>query len=578
MKDLSIENIAQKSTNPKLIIEAFSFAKEIYKDKKTFTGGDYLEHAFRVAQFLDKMQLDQNTIIAALLHDAIDDKPITAQKIELEEIEKRFGKEPANIIEKISKLSKIRLSLAVNVDQKKSITKEKIENLRKMFLALSENLQVVLIKLVSRLDGLENLKFVSADQQKLYAVETLEIFAPIANRLGLSEIKRKLEELSFLYLFPEQYNWVKTNIEIKYKSREKNLKHLITKLKKIFKKERLKITEISFRTKSFWSTYQKLLRKNMDFDKINDLVALRIITEKTEDCYRTLGIIHKYFKPISEEINDYIAKPKLNGYRSLHTTIHNQDGISEIQIRTSQMHKEAEYGICAHWSYKEKVDLTKNKEYLNFSEKIPEFWKNFKIDFFQNQVFALTPKGDVIVLPKESTPIDFAFAVHSDVGFHTESAKISGKIVPLSYQIENGDTIEIITNSKKEPSRDWLNLVKTNLAKNHIKKFISQKEPVSKFSIPQFITKKFLEIAQKVQRRKIEKQIVKKEKPHEIYLAGQRGMLISKAKCCNPQPGDQVKAYLAKYKSAVVLHKTSCENFQKLADKFPEKVIDASWK
>lgn len=575
---LQIEKLIKKSQNPELVGEAFSFAKEIYRDKKRLSGENYIEHALRVAIFLSNMKADQKTIISALLHDAIDDKPIAVQNIELAEIKKKFGKEVEIVIKKVSHLSKIRRSLAINLKEKKSYTKERIENLRKMFLALAENLEVVLIELASRLDGLEHLKNLSQDKQKLYAIETLEIFSPIANRLGLSEIKRRLEDLSFYYLFPDKYNWLKENIETKYVDREKKLKSLAIKLKKIFKKERIKTLEINFRTKSYWSTYQKLFKKDMNFEKIYDLVALRIITEKTEDCYKILGIVHKYFKPISEEINDYIAKPKLNGYRSLHTTIYNQNSIAEIQIRTQEMHKEAEYGVCAHWSYKEKIDLKNDKEKLEFSEKIPDFWKNFKIDFFENQVFVFTPKGDVFSLKKGSCPIDFAYAVHSDIGNHCESARIAGKIVQLSHIIENGDIIEIITNKKKYPSQDWLKFVKTNLAQSHIKKFFTEKNPETKFSLPRFIKKKIFEIAEKTKKGFENRNQFKRERPREIYLAGERGMMVSNAKCCNPKPGDQVKAYLAKHKDAVVLHNISCKNLQKLEKVFPEKIIEAYWK
>jgi GTP pyrophosphokinase len=327
----------------------------------------------------------------------------------------------------------------------------------------------------------------------------------------------------------------------------------------------------------------------MDFKKIHDLFAVRIIVKDEATCYKTLGILHKYFKPISEEINDYIAKPKLNGYRSLHTTIFSDENrITEIQIRTEQIHAEAEHGICAHWSYKEKINLKENGkdfEWVNSirgrtdsenkTRDIPEFWKTFKINFFENQVFALTPKGDIIVLKKDSTPIDFAYAIHSEIGNHCELAKINGKVVNLSTKLENGDIIEIIINKKRNPSKDWLKFVKTSLAEGHIKKFFNQKETFN-FPIPGFIKKKIIEIAQAAKNKKIQQEQIKKDKIRHIYLAGQKGMLINVAKCCKPEPGDKVKAYLTKQRSAV-LHRTSCKNFIRLSEKFPEKIIDASW-
>lgn len=572
-----LQKIIKKSSNPKLIEEAFKFAEIAYKDKYRLSGENYIKHALRVALMLEKMGMDEKTIIFGILHDVIDDIPDSAKKIEIQELEKKFGKEIAQLVEKISGLGRIRYSLALKIKEKKILSGEKIENLRKMFLAIAGDLRVILVELLSRLDGSNFLHYLPEDQQKLYAIETLQIFVPIANRLGLNEIRRNLEDISFSYLFKDKYKWLKENIQEQYEEREKHLKKFIPKLKKLFKKNRIKFADINYRAKSYWSTYKKLVKKGMDFKKVHDLIAVRIIVKNVEDCYKTLGIIHKQYKPISEEIDDYIAKPKSNGYRSLHTTIfYEEDKISEIQIRTEEMQKEAEYGVCAHWSYKEKIDLKKNDENFDWMQKAPDFWKVFKIDFFTNQVFVLTPKGDVINMKKGATPVDFAYAVHSDIGNHCESAKIGGKIVPLSHTLENGDIIEIITNKKKKPSADWLKFAKTNLAQSHIKKAINQSGSLFNFPLPGFIKQKFIEISEKAQRDRKEKQHIKTGHISHIYLAGQKGMLVNIAKCCNPQPGDKVQAYLTKYRAAV-LHKTSCNNFQKLAEKFPEKIINASW-
>lgn len=577
---LPIEKLIKNKEDPKMILEAFEFAKVSYKDKKRLSGENYIEHALRVALFLDKMNVDQKTLIVALLHDAIDDKPQATQKVELLEIEKLFGKEVADLIFKISNLRKIRFSLATKIKEKKTFTKEKIENLRKTFIALAGDIRVLLVELVSRLDALEHLGALSEDRQKLYALETLEIFVPIANRLGLGELKRILEDQSFLYLFKEKYKWLQDITKVKYEERERQIRKFIPKLEKILKKERVNYSEISYRAKSHWSTYRKLLKKDMDIERIHDLVALRIITEKVEDCYKALGVVHKYFKPISGEIDDYIAKPKINGYRSLHTSVFlDENRISEIQIRTKEMHKEAEYGVCAHWSYKEKIDLNKEGGKYDWIKE-PKFLETFKINFFEDQVFVFTPKGDIVSLPNGSCPVDFAYAVHSDIGNHCDSAKISGKIVPLSYQLENADVVEVITNKNREPSQDWLKFVKTNMAKNHIKKAIGYKGSGFKFPIPHFIRKKILEISERAQKRKAAKEQlrqIKKERPQQLFIGGQKGMLVNIAKCCAPKPGDYVKAYITKFR-ATVLHKTNCENLRKLSEKFPEKIIDASWK
>jgi len=572
-----IQKIIKNSSNPKLIADAFEFAKEAYKEKNRLSGENYIHHATRVASILDKMGLDSLTVAFGLLHDAIDDVPISTKKIVLQEIEKRFGKEIANLVEKISYLNKIQYSLTINLKEKKTLTKERVENLRKMFLAIAGDLRIVLIELVARIDGLNFLHHWPEEQQKLYAIETLKIFAPIANRLGLSEIRRNLEDLSFSYLFPKRFKWLKDNIKTEYAQREKYLKKYLPHLKNYFKKEKLKFIDINYRAKSYWSTYQKLTTHNMDFDKIHDLIALRVIVKDIKDCYNALGIIHKYCKPISEEIDDYIAKPKPNGYRSLHTTVFFQeDKIIEIQIRTEEMQREAEYGVYAHWSYKEKIDLKNEGEKFKWIKEVPEFWKTFKIDFFPNQVFTFTPKGDVIVLPNGSTPIDFAYAIHSDIGNHCESAKVGGKIVPLSHVLENGDVIDITTNKNKRPSKDWLRFVKTSLAISHIKKITTQNGSNFAFAIPSFIKKKIFEITERGKKNKEKKKLIKKEGPRQIYLGGQKGMLVHIAKCCNPQPGDKVKAYLAKHR-ATVLHKSYCSNFKKILEKLPDRIIDASW-
>ena len=571
-----IQRIIRRSSDPKLIESAFEFAKEAYKDKNRISGENYIYHAVRVASQLDKMDLDPTTIAFGLLHDVIDDVPESIRKVQTRAIEKKFGKELGQLIEKISSLSKIRYSILINIRDERAFTREKIENLRKMFIAIAGDLRVILVELLSRIDALNFLSDLSVDQQKLYSLETLQIFVPVASRLGLSEIRRSLEDISFSYLLPKRFAWIKENIKEQYEEREKYLKNFIPHLEKIFKKERVNVLDINYRAKSYWSTYQKLLKHNMDFNKIHDLLALRIIAADVESCYKILGIMHKHFKPISEEINDYIAKPKRNGYRSLHTTIFSgNDNITEVQIRTEEMQKEAEYGVCAHWSYKEKIDLEKEGKDFEWVKDTAEFWKTFKINFFENQVFTFTPRGDIIVLPKGSTPVDFAYAVHSAIGNQCESAKIGGKIVQLNHILENGDIVEIAINKNKSPSKDWLKFVNTSMAKSHIKKLTSE-ESKFKFPIPGFIKRKFAEISETAKKKKEQKELIKKEGARHIYLGGQKGMLIHLAKCCNPQPGDKVKAYLSQRRAAV-LHRTSCSNFKKIAEKFPEKIIDASW-
>lgn len=573
----TIRQIIEKSPNPRIIEDAFEFAEMAYKDKYMVSGENYIHHATRVALALDKMNLDPETIAFGILHDVLDDKSKALRETESKAIEKKFGKEIRQLMEKISEIRKIRYSLEINLKAKKSFTRERFENMRRMFLALASDLRVVLVELMSRLDSLNFLEYLPEDKQKLHSLETLQIFVPIAHRLGLSEIRRKLEDISFAHLFPKKFKWLNENIKEEYEEREKYLQKFIPRLRKMLKKGRVKTVDINYRAKSYWSTYKKLAKKNMDFESIHDLLAVRVIVKDIECCYRALGVIHNHFKPISEDIDDYIAKPKPNGYRALHTTIYSDaDKITEIQIKTGEMQKEAEYGICAHWSYKENIDLKKRSKNFEWVQDVSEFWKNFKIDFFPDRVFAFTPKGDIISLPKDSTPVDFAYAVHSDIGNHCEFAKINGKIVQLNRPLENGDIVEISINKNKKPSKDWLRFVKSTMARSHIRKLTSEREGGFKLPIPGFIRRKIIEISEAAKKKKEEKELIKKEGPGQIYLAGQKGMLIHLAKCCNPRPGDKVKAYITQRRAAV-LHRTSCENFIKISEKFPEKIVDASW-
>jgi len=573
----NIQKLIKRSPKSEFIREIFDFAKEYYQDKKTNLEEYYIDHVTDVALILDDMNLDYRTISAGILHDIIEVSDLPKEKT-VNTIKDKFGEDIAEIVENFSELKRIYFSFDIK-ETSEFLAQEKVENLRKMFFAISKDLRVVLIELATRIDRLNKIDKVPEEKRKLYATETLQVFVPIANRLGLGNIKTKLEDMAFAHLFPEEYTWIERNVKLKFEERQKFLKKFIPHLKKIFKQEKIRFIHINYRAKSYWSTYQKISTKyDMDIDRVHDLVALRVIVPNISDCYKALGIIHKYYRPISEEIDDYIAKPKPNGYKSLHTTVFLQEKtISEIQIRTLQMQEEAEYGICAHWSYKEKLDLHKDKEKMTWSKEIPGFLKNFKIDFFQDQVFVFTPKKDILSLPKGSTPIDFAYAIHSGIGDHIDSAKIKGKIVPLSHILENGDIIEIITNKNRKPSRDWLKFVKTSSAKSHIKKSIEIKIPPSILSIPSFLKNKLYEISESVIKKQKEGKKVKKEGVSQIYLAGQKGMMVNIAKCCLPKPSDTSKAYITKNRAAV-LHKITCSNLKQLAEKFPERIIDASWK
>ncbi len=564
---MQINKLIENTSNPEIIKAAFEIAKKSHQNQKRISGEEYIKHPFRVAETLKNMKMDSETIAASLLHNTLDGKPDSQKKVELKEIEKKTNKEVVFLIENFSNLKKIPLSLTNSfiIEEKK---KERLENLKRMFLAVAKDLRVVLIKLVSRYDNLKTLNYFPQEKQKLYALETLHILVPITDRLGIRKLKRKLEDSSFSYLYPEKYNWLKKNIREKYEKRENYLKDTTPEIKKMLEEKNIEVLDIDYRAKSYWSTYQKLLERKLDFNKIHDLIALRIIVKNISNCYKSIGIIHEKYLPIVEEIDDFIAQPKPNGYRSLHTTVRCKKGeVTEIQIRTKEMHKEAEYGVCAHWAYKEKIDLQKTRERFNWKDEVPKILKDFKIDFFKDKVFAFTPQYDIIELPENSTAVDFAYAIHTSVGNHCQSVKINGKMKTLSTPLQNGDLVEIITSKNKKPSQDWLDFVQTNFAKSNIRKSLKRRGVIFKNIISS------LKTAIPPLKKKPKK---KKRKPEIILGKEKGGFLIKKAKCCSPKKGDEIKAYITKTNGASI-HKTSCQNFKKLSEKFPQRVIKASW-
>jgi len=465
----------QNDKEREVIKLAHSLASDAHKNQKRESGTPYIQHPLNVALTLTKMKLDTETVAAAILHDVIEDSSYTS-----EEIEKRFGKTIAFLVNGVTKLDKI----------KYGGVEGKAENLRKMFLAMAKDIRVVLIKLADRYDNMQTLNFLPEDKQQRIALETLEIYAPIAYRLGMGDLKGQLEDLSFKYLYQKEYDWLSKEVADRYEMRKTYINKLEPILNDILKKENATPIEINARTKHFYSLYKKLLRYQMDFDKIHDLVAARIIMKNIEDCYLALGVIHKNFKPVPGLIKDYIATPKPNGYQSLHTSVFGPQGkITEIQIRTPEMHAKAENGIAAHWAYKEHNYLKSaagiSKKELAWIEQLKEwqkavrgsdeFFESLRIDFFKDRIFVLTPKGDAIDLPEGATAVDFAYAIHSNIGDQCAGTKINGKIMPINTELQSGDAVEILIQKNKKPSEDWLGFVKTNLAKDRIKKSVKSK-------------------------------------------------------------------------------------------------------
>lgn len=585
-----IQKIQEQSKEPDLILKAFNFAKNAHGDQKRLSGDSYLIHPVKVTETLSELKLDSKAIAAGLLHDVVDDTSST-----LEDITNEFGKEVAFLVEGVSKLGKIRYPKE-NLEIKSIETRVKkpielqAENLRKIFFAMAQDIRVVIIKLADRLHNMQTLNSVPKEKQKRIALETLEIFAPIADRLGIGQMKSKLEDLAFPFLYPKEYQWLKNNVKEKYADQQGYLEKIQPVLEKFLIKEGIKVLDIHSRVKGLWSLYQKLIRHNMDFETIYDLVALRIIVNDVKSCYAALGIIHKHWRPLPGRIKDYIAFPKPNGYQSLHTTVLCRGKIIEIQLRTPEMHEEAEHGICAHWATKEKISLEEQgkifewvKQLSGWQKEVPEseeFFKGLKIDFFKYRIFALTPKGDVIDLPEGATTIDFAYHVHTDIGKHCTGAKINGKMVPVSTALRNGDIVEILTNEKKEPSRDWLRFVKTNLAYSHIQKEVKKGflETLTEQISPKNIAKKIFPARKKEIIETVPAEISKIAKiPKNVIIGGESGISLVFAKCCDPQPGDDIKAYIGKTRGASI-HKTDCDVFKRIEKRWPEKVVEARWK
>ena len=454
------------------VTKAYNLAEEAHKDQRRVSGEPYILHPLAVAQILADMKIDTTTITASLLHDVVEDTSYT-----LEDIKKMFGKEVAFLVDGVTKLS--RLNYRTKEDQQ-------LNSMRKMFLAMAKDVRVVVIKLADRLHNMRTLRYMRSDKQKRIAQETLEIFAPLAHRLGIFNIKWELEDLSFRYLEPDKYYDLVDQMKQKRHVREEIVNEAIDVLKKALDEAHIHC-EINGRPKHFYSIYKKMKKDNRDLSQVYDLFAIRVIVDDVKDCYGVLGIVHSLWKPLPYRFKDYIAMPKPNNYQSLHTTVIGTRGQPvEIQIRTWEMHRIAEYGVAAHWRYKE-GNQTANKD--AFDEKMgwlrnllewqdtsnpKEFVNALKLDAFYDEVFVFSPRGDVIDLPQGSIPIDFAYRIHTDVGHRCVGAKINGKIVPLDYKLKNGDIVEIITSKVGKPSLDWLNIVGSSESRSKIRSWFKK--------------------------------------------------------------------------------------------------------
>lgn len=621
-----------KTTNPtanlKKIEKAYNFAKKCHTGQTRGTGESYIQHPLEVAYNLADFKFNTPTYIAALLHDTVEDT-----NTDIEVIQKEFGKEVAELVYGVTKLAKIQY--------KNNLDVYRIESLRKMFLAMAKDLRVILIKLFDRLHNLKTLKGLSREQQKRIAIETIEIYAPLAFRLGIGELKGQLEDLAFSFISQKDYEWISKLVAEEKIKRSEHVEKTKKELIKILHNANIDYVDIHGRTKHLYSLYKKLHRYNNDINNIYDILALRVIVKDVADCYRTLGIIHQEWKPLLGRIKDYIAVPKTNGYQSLHTTvITNDEQIFEIQIRTLKMHQEAEYGLAASWFYHEQekpqniIAVPKNLTWIGrlaeWQKEIQDsnkFAESVKIDFLQDRIFVFTPNGDVLDLPEKSTPIDFAYQIHTDVGNHYSGALVNNKFVSLDYELKNGDVAKIFTNEKTSPSHDWLNFVRTKLAQNRIKTWLKKQNrqkniEYGKNLLNEELEKLKHETAAKLSKEKLKilldklsyktlddllegigcgdvsvQEIIRTVyKEEELFTPRQRqfiffgkpilqpraiieneeGLLTNIAKCCHPTIKDKITAYITR-SSGASIHKNSCKELKKLAKKNGGRVLSAHW-
>ncbi|MFW5853288.1 MAG: RelA/SpoT family protein [Patescibacteria group bacterium] len=460
-----------------LITKAYDYAEKAHRNQKRMSGEPYFNHVVETAKTLAELKADADTIAAGLLHDVVEDTPITE-----EELSQEFNSTICKLVAGVTKLGTL----------KYQGQKRHVESLRKLFIAMASDIRVIMIKLADRLHNVKTLEYVKPEKRKRIALETIEIYAPLANRLGIGRLRGPLEDYSFPFVYPEEYKKVMRLRKTKSKNTLKQLKKVARSIQESIIKEGITDFDIDYRVKHIYSLYNKLKRKNMDIDQIYDLTALRIILPNQTDCYRVLGLIHSLWRPVPGKLKDYISNPKHNNYRSIHTTVFTGDGnISEIQIRDRQMHTEAEYGVASHLFYDETgkpktggqaptgklswiTELAKWQEVASESE---EFINTLKSDFFQNRIFTFTPRGEVIELPTDAIALDFAYAIHSDVGHQAVGATINGKYSSLTTVLQNNDIIQIETKKDTHPTRKWLEQVKTSTARRHIKQYLTKTDP-----------------------------------------------------------------------------------------------------
>ena len=607
--------------------KAYVFSAKVHQGQVRLSGEPYLTHPLEVAHILAKLRLDTASVVTGLLHDALEDTFTS-----MEEVRENFGQEIAQLVDGVTKISKITLQAS---------EEDQAENFRKMILAMVKDIRVILVKLADRLHNMRTLQYQHSPKQREIAEETLEIYSPLANRLGIDWIKNELEDLAFQYLHPDIHNDIKRKIAKKEKERERYIGEVGRILtKKLFE---YKIdAEVTGRPKKIYSVYKKMNAQDIDFDQVYDLTAFRIIVNTVRQCYEALGIVHSLWKPVPGKFKDYIGLPKTNRYQSLHTTVIGLYGERmEIQIRTSDMHQIAEEGIAAHWKYKEgKFTEGEDDKRINWLRQLlewqgelqdnSEFLETVKMDLYPNDVYVFTPKGEVREFPMGATPVDFAYSIHSDIGHRCVGAKVAGKLVPLKYQLKSGDTVEILTSPNHHPSKDWLKFVKTSRAQTKIRQWVKKEQRersialgreicekefrrfklnfakllksgeiqklASDFGVhsaddlmasvgygkisPKQIAGKLvspekLEAGEKKKESRIEKiiHLVKKGPQDAIKIKGMDDMMVRFASCCNPLPGDKITGFITRGRG-ITIHTADCSN---VLNNDPQRKVKVEW-
>tara|TARA_B100000900_G_scaffold280743_1_gene240182 strand:+ start:1041 stop:3239 length:2199 start_codon:yes stop_codon:yes gene_type:complete len=627
-----VNNLQQqdkKQINVHKIWKAYELAQTLHEGQKRASGEPYFSHCENVGLILSKWKIDVDTIIAGLLHDTIEDTEVSKK-----ELTQEFNSDVTNLIEGVTKLSGIRFN---------SKKQEQAENFMKMFLSMAKDIRVIIIKFADRLHNMSTISALPEKKQSRIALETKEIFIPLAHRLGMNNVKIKMEDLVLKTLNPDKYEYIKRKVNNTKKDRDNYIEKLINPIKKDLKINHIQ-SSIFGRAKHYSSIMGKIEKRNKKFEEIYDLFAIRIIVDKVSDCYASLGIIHQIYRPFQERFKDYIARPKRNGYQSIHTTVFGLQGrLVEIQIRTADMDETAEIGVAAHWQYKDS-EKTINKKNNSLDRQIlwlreiyellrsedtsaSEILELFKVDLFQDEIFVYTPTGELIELKPDSTPVDFAYQVHTEVGTHCYAAKVNDKIVPLNHELKSGDYVDIITSKNKFPNQSWLKFVKTAKAKTHIRRLLKKEKYVQSVKIGKDIIEKELrkigkmsiiklmtnqpskigfssyeEICSKIGNGKITvSELIQKYFPEEVnneikkitksftskfmdlargrargvIVDGLNDIMIKFGKCCSPIPGDSIVGYLTRGQG-VTIHRASCKSsITKTKDK--DRFVNVDW-